>query len=107
MTKSQRPTKSPERNWSLVLGHLFLLRFDHYLAGERAAFVDRAFFLQAVRFGGLVEWQDAVDARFDFSFDEPAADGFGGGALLVGGGVEDGEAQYAAVFSVERSDRKR
>ena len=51
------------------------LRFEHELAGQGAALVDSAVFLQAMGFSSLGERQHPVDARAQFSLRQPAVDG--------------------------------
>src|SRR4051794_27725208 len=83
------------------------LGLDHDLSGKCSGFSDRAFFLQAMGGGGIVEWHDPADLRFDCATCQPAVDHFSGRPLLFGSRVENRKPEDLAILRIQRTDGKR
>src|SRR5579862_884369 len=86
------------RNWSSW--------FQDNLAGERASLFDRALVLQAMGFGCLRQWQDAVDLRLQFSRAHPFVDVVRGGLEVVVGRTQNDEPEERAILRVKWADRE-
>src|SRR5260370_4242007 len=67
------------------------LGLEHDLSGQRSRFVDRAFFLQAMRCHRFRERENAVNARAKVSFRHPTVEIGGNGLLFWPPEVETSE----------------
>src|SRR5260370_25000884 len=79
---AERRRRHQASRWSATSGP------QNNFPAQRAAFAQGALLLQTMGGGGLGQRQDAVDVPLQLALHQPTADGLGGGALLLRGGVE-------------------